>query len=182
MLLLTAGVILWSVAHFFKRIAPDLRASLGMAGKAIVAVLVLLALWMMVSGYGTAENTYFWYRSSALAGINNLLMLFAVYLYLTSFIKVKVRQWVQHPQLAAVKLWAVAHLIVNGDVASFVLFGGLLAWAVASLILIKRQSPDPQSGPIALSIPKEILAIVATLVVYAGIGLLHTKLGYPVFG
>jgi uncharacterized membrane protein len=36
----------------------------------------------------------------------------------------------RHPQLLAVKTWAVAHLLVNGDLASIMLFGGLLAWAV----------------------------------------------------
>ena len=44
----------------------------------------------------------------------------------------------RHPQLTAVKIWAVAHLLVNGDLASLVLFGGLLAWAVVEVIVINR--------------------------------------------
>jgi uncharacterized membrane protein len=45
---------------------------------------------------------------------------------------------VRHPQLSAVKAWAIAHLLVNGDTASFWLFGGLLAWAVWTVILINK--------------------------------------------
>ena len=34
----------------------------------------------------------------------------------------------------------LAHLLVNGDVPSFVLFGGLLAWAVIILALVGKRS------------------------------------------
>ena len=36
----------------------------------------------------------------------------------------------KHPMLVGVKLWAVAHLIANGDLGSIILFGSVLAWAV----------------------------------------------------
>lgn len=182
MLLLILGVVLWSVAHLFKRIAPQARSSLGNLAKVLVGVSVLLSLWMMVSGYSSAVNSVYWTRSSALVGINNLLMLFAIYLFVTSYIPVKVRKWVKHPQLAAVKAWALAHLLVNGDLASFVLFGGLLIWAVASLVLVKRQSVEAVSPSIAFSLIKELLAVVVTILAFGGIGVLHYKLGYPVFG
>lgn len=182
MLLLISGVVLWSVAHLFKRIAPQARSSLGNVGKVLVGISVLLSLWMMVSGYSSAENSVYWTRNSALVGINNLLMLFAIYLFVTSYIPVKVRKWVKHPQLAAVKAWALAHLLVNGDLASFVLFGGLLIWAVVSLILIKRQTEAAVSSSIKFSLVKELLAVVVTILAFGGIGMLHFKLGYPVFG
>ena len=49
---------------------------------------------------------------------------------------------IRHPQLTGFKTWAVAHLLVNGDVASFVLFGGLLAWAVVAVILINLDGTE----------------------------------------
>ncbi len=181
MTLLVAGVLLWSFAHLFKRIAPRIRASLGMAGKGLVAIAVLLSVWMMVTGYSSVENIFYWGRNPALAGINNLLMLFAVYLMVISLVATALRRKIRNPQLTAVKVWALAHLLVNGDLASFVLFGGLLAWAVVSVILIKRQE-GISNVQIQSTKVKEALALLATLLAYGGIALIHLKLGYPVFG
>ena len=88
---------------------------------------------------------------------------------------------IRHPQLTAVKAWAVAHLLVNGDIASFVLFGGLLAWAVVEVILINRQTDDLRpAGPFETR--KEIIAAGASLVVFGLIAWVHYLLGYPAFG
>jgi uncharacterized membrane protein len=44
--------------------------------------------------------------------------------------------------LAAVKFWALAHLLMNGTLADVVLFGGFLAWAVLDRISFKRRPPQ----------------------------------------
>ena len=60
-------------------------------------------------------------------------LLFAV--YLPGRIKARVR----HPMLLATKIWATAHLLVNGNLADVILFASLLAWAVALRIALKRR-------------------------------------------
>ena len=47
---------------------------------------------------------------------------------------------VKHPMLLAVKIWATAHLISNGDLGGIHLFGGFLAWAVIARISLKRRA------------------------------------------
>ena len=47
---------------------------------------------------------------------------------------------VGHPMLIAVKLWALAHLLANGNLGDVVLFGTFLAWAVADRISLKRRT------------------------------------------
>lgn len=42
----------------------------------------------------------------------------------------------RHPFLCGVALWALVHLIVNGDLASLILFGSLLVLAVAGTVSI----------------------------------------------
>jgi uncharacterized membrane protein len=42
----------------------------------------------------------------------------------------------RHPFLWGVALWAVVHLIVNGDLASLILFGSLLVLAVGGTVSI----------------------------------------------
>ena len=57
-------------------------------------------------------------------------MLVAVALIGAGHSKGRARGWLRHPMLTGVVVWAVAHLLVNGDVASLVLFGWLGLWAV----------------------------------------------------
>ena len=45
MALMIAGILLWSFAHWFKRLAPDARARLGQPGMGIIAVLLLASVW-----------------------------------------------------------------------------------------------------------------------------------------
>lgn len=181
MFILILGLFLWSAVHFWKRLAPDSRASMGDKGKIIVAVVAVLGIVLMVIGYRAAEGAVFWGRSPAMTGINNLLMIFAVYLYAASGAKTRITRTIRHPQLTAVKVWALAHLLVNGDVPSFVLFGGLLAWAVVEVILINRANRDWTPPPV-VPMKKEVTAVVATVVVFAIIALIHSWLGYNPFG
>ena len=154
---------------------------MGNAGKGAVAVSLLVAIVLMVIGYRMAEGAFFWGRTPMTAGINNLLMLVAVYLFAASGMKTAVARKMRHPMLAGVKTWALAHLLVNGDVPSFVLFGGLLAWAVIEVIVINRSEPE-WVPPAPVPARKEIMAVVGTVVVFGVIAMIHGWLGYPVFG
>ena len=50
----------------------------------------------------------------------------------------------RHPMLTALMIWAFAHLLANGDLASLLLFGSFLAFAVVDRIsVMARASPGP---------------------------------------
>ena len=181
MIILIAGVLLWAGAHLFKRLGPAQRAAMGDKGRRLVALAILVSLVLMVVGYRMADGAFFWGRSPMLVGINNLLMLVSVYLFAASGMKTALARKMRHPMLAAVKAWALAHLLVNGDVPSFVLFGGLLAWAVIEVIVINRAEPD-WTPPAPKPARTEAVAVIASLVVFAGIAGLHYVFGYPAFG
>ncbi|MFN4154872.1 MAG: NnrU family protein [Paracoccaceae bacterium] len=181
MTLLVLGVALWWAAHFFKRVAPDSRARIGEAGKGAVAIALVVSIGLMYWGYGQAEGPVWWGRNPALVGINNLLMVLAFYFYAVSGSKTWLARKVRHPQLTGFKLWAVAHLLVNGDLPSFILFGGLLAWAVVSVIVINRAQPEwvpPEPRPVV----KEYVAIGATVVVTLVVMLIHFWMGVQPWG
>ena len=181
MIWLILGVLLWSGAHLFKRLAPDLRTSWGEKAKGPIALVLLLSLVLMVVGYRMADGAVFWGRSPMLAGINNLLMLVSIYFFAAAGMKTRITAKVRHPQLAGVKAWALGHLIVNGDVPSFILFGGLMIWAVFSVIQINRTEPE-WTKPTEFSTGKEIGAAVGTVLVFGAIAMIHTWLGYNPFG
>ena len=175
MILLTRGVILWAVAHYFKRLAPDARAAMGKRGKGLVAVALVISLLMMIFGYRGAEFIHVWSPPSWTVHLNNLMMLIAVLLYGMSATTGRLRGKMRHPQLTAVKVWAVAHLLVNGDLASIILFGGMLVWAVGSVILINRSEVWVRPAPGEAK--KDILLVVITLVTFGLMTAIHAWLG-----
>src|SRR6056297_895673 len=176
MLIVVLGLVLWALAHFFKRIAPARRAAMGQAGRGIVAAGVVGGLVLMIVGYRMADFVPVWTPPAWTVHINNVMMLGAVFLFGMSQTTGRLRGKMRHPQLAAVKVWAVAHLLVNGDVASIILFGGLLAWAVIEVILINRAEPvwdRPEPG----AAKKDVLLVVITLVAFGVIAAIHAWLG-----
>ena len=179
--LLILGVALWWGAHLFKRLAPGARANLGDKGKGVVALALAASILLMIFGYRMADGAYFWGRHPATVGINNLIMVFALYLTSPGPSKGAIFYKMRHPMLTGFLLWAVAHLLVNGDVPSFVLFGGLGLWAIVEMIVINRADPG-WTPPAKGSIKKDVIFLVASVVLLGVIGMIHTWLGYPTFG
>lgn len=181
MALLILGVLLWSLPHLAKRAVPGFHRAMKGAERPMVAGLVIVSLVLMFFGWRAAEGADLWPRHPALAGVNNLLMLVSVYLFAVSGMKLWLARKIRHPQLTAVKIWAAAHLLVNPSVPGLVLFGGLLAWAVAEVILINRQTKwTPPGG--AANIGREIGGLVGSVLLYGAIVWVHYWFGYPTFG
>ncbi len=180
MTLLILGLLLWSFAHFFKRLMPERRAALGDRGKGFVALGILAGVVLMVIGYRSAAFIPVWTPPSFFGHINNLLMLIAFFLFGMSATTGRLRGVMRHPMLTAVKVWALAHLLANGDLASIILFGGMMAWAVVSVILINRSGPWDRPTP--GDAKKDILLVVITLVMFSLAAGIHTLLGVSPFG
>tara|TARA_B110000879_G_scaffold201801_1_gene277338 strand:+ start:599 stop:1153 length:555 start_codon:yes stop_codon:yes gene_type:complete len=183
MTLLILGLILWIAAHYFKRMMPTQRAAMGNGGKAAIAIAIFASLALMIIGYRGAEFITVWNPSAFLTGINNLLMVLALWVYGSSAAK-GAKAWpaykTRHPQLLAVKVWAAAHLLVNGDLASIILFGGLLAWAVGSVILINKAEPE-WTAPAPAGRPTYIRLAAISAVALIVMSSIHILLGVHPF-
>lgn len=184
MIWLILGVLLWAAAHLFKRLIPGVREQLGDAGKAIVAVALVASVVLMVIGYQRADGAFYWGPSPALIGINNLLMILAFYVFGASMAKgekVWIGTKIRHPQLTGFSIWTVAHLLVNGDTASFVLFGGLLIWAQVQIAVLNR-AEGPWKVPPRAPMRKELVLVGVTVVLTVGVMLIHNWLGVRPWG
>lgn len=179
MALLIIGLILWVGAHYFRRLLPRQRMKMGDMGKGLVAIGVVVSLVLIIIGYRGADFIPVWSPPTFLTHLNNLLMILALWVYGSSAAK-GAKAWpaykTRHPQLLAVKIWAIAHLLVNGDLASILLFGTMLAWAVGSVILINRAEPH-WTAPAHAGRKTYIRLAVITLVMTVVIILIHTWLG-----
>ena len=179
MILLILGLILWVGAHYFRRLLPKKRAEMGDKGKGMVAIAVVASLVLIIIGYRWADFIPVWYPPAFMVHINNAMMLLAFWTFGSAAAK-GAKVWpankIRHPQLTAVKIWAVAHLLVNGDLASIILFGGLLGWAVGSVILINRAEPEwnrPETADIKTTIRHAVISLIIFTVVVS----IHAWLG-----
>jgi uncharacterized membrane protein len=181
---LILGLALWWGGHLFKRMAPGPRAKMGNGAKGLVALLLILSVFLMVLGYKSDNTLVFWATTPALVGINNLLMLLAFYLFAIGSAKGP-RVWLgtklRHPQLRGFVVWAAAHLLVNGDSTSFVLFGGLMAWAFYEMYVINEKdgawTPPERAAPI-----KEAVIAIAALGIMGVVMAIHNWLGVQPWG
>jgi uncharacterized membrane protein len=180
MTILILGLALWWASHLFPIYMAEARAGavsrLGQGTyKAVFALVSLGAAALMVIGYQRADFVDVWSPPAWTVHVNNLLMLLAVFLMGAKDAKSSARHYIRHLMLAAVKVWAFAHLLVNGDLASVVLFGGLLGWAVVAMIGSNRRDgawERPAKGSMAALVRHGVI----TLVVFAVIVAIHGPL------
>ncbi|MFP3541299.1 NnrU family protein, partial [Pseudomonas sp. SIMBA_044] len=88
------------------------------------------------------EYIHVWAPPSFLVHVNNSLMVLALFFTSPGPRKGRLFRKMRHPMLFGFSLWAVAHLLVNGDLASVILFGGLLVWAGVEVLAINRAEPE----------------------------------------
>ena len=177
MLVLILGVVLFLATHSVRIVAADGRerliARLG-AGpyKALNSVFSLASLVLMVWGYGLARQdpVILWdppLWTKHIAVTLNLLAFILLALFIVPAGRLK--PWLGHPMTLAVKVWAFAHLIANGTLADVILFGALLAWAIALYAVCRRR--DRAAGVVRAAGPahNDLLALVLGAVLWAAI-------------
>lgn len=175
--LLIVGVVLWSVTHLFPAYAPGARrnliARLGeKAYKGMFALVIVAALALIVMGWKATLPDFLYAPPTWGRHLTALLVLIAFILFGASHGRNNIRRIVRHPQLSGVIIWGIGHLLANGETRSVILFGGLTAWAVLSILLINRREgarEKPEPAPVR----KDVIAVVAGVVVYAVVAGAH---------
>ena len=150
MTLLILGIIVLIGIHFlpaFPEVRDRLIGKFGRNGyRALFSVASTLGLALVIWGFAKAPVIQIWAPPVWTRHLALLLMLPVFPLLLAAYLPGKIKATLRHPMLAAIKFWALAHLIANGDLASIVLFGSFLAYAVVDRILLKRRVPAGQSA------------------------------------
>ncbi|RLA61930.1 MAG: NnrU protein [Gammaproteobacteria bacterium] len=185
MALLVLGILVFAGIHFIPSLAPGLKASwLGRLGengyKGTFALLVLASFALIIAGWRSAQPEFLYTPSLALRHPAMLLLVVAFLLMVVSSRNSRLSLLIRHPQLTGVTLWGVAHLLLNGDNRSLVLFGGMAVWALVEMITINRRDGVWVKGA-APSWGAEIVTLVIALVIVAVVVKIHPWLsGMPV--
>jgi uncharacterized membrane protein len=183
MVYLILGLVIFLGVHSVSIVAPAWRERLVQrmgkgAWKGLYSLASVLGFVLIVYGYGLARTDPIVLYAPPLwtQHLTALLMLPVFPLIFAAYLPGRIKTRLKHPMLAAVKFWALAHLISNGMLADVLLFGGFLAWAVADRISFKhRTQPDLRTGP--PSNKNDVIAVVIGLVVYVVFAFwLHVRL------
>ena len=77
--------------------------------------------------------------------------------------------------LLGVATWAFGHLLVNGDIRSIILFGGMGAWSLLSIVTINRRDGD-WLKPKKVPIKKDAITISIAIIMYVVLLFAHPYL------
>ena len=178
---LILGLVLFLGVHSVRIFANDWRtaqvARMGeLPWKGVYSLFSIAGLALIVWGYGLArvEPVVLWLppawtrHLAALLTVPAFILLVAAYLP-GSHIKAKIG----HPMVAGVKIWALAHLLANGNLADAILFGTFLVWAVASFASARRRDRSAGRSHVAQGWSRDAAV--------AGIGLL-AWIGFALWG
>jgi uncharacterized membrane protein len=195
--------------HFILSSLPVRHALIEWIGdtgfRILYSVLAGVTLYWTINRYGAAPYQEVWPMVPALMPGLMLIMLPACLLFaaaLTTRLPTAVggERMVQdtkplggimtvtrHPMLWSFVLWALGHGVVNGDVASLILFGGIAVLSLGGMAHIdhrRQHQTGAEWGPIALSTSAvPFLAAIQgrTKIDWAGIGLARLALGLALY-
>ena len=189
MILMLAGLALFVAIHIIaarRKMAAAATAQLGATTYRIVhGVLAIAGVLMIAYGFGQwrAEGPAQLYEPPVgLRHLALLLMLFSSIFAMAALVPSHIKAWLKFPFLVAIKTWALAHLLANGDAATVTLAVVILAWAVVLRIMAKRRNAPLPVAP--RNWWGDLVAVGLGVVLYAFLSFwFHPYLvGVPVMG
>ncbi len=175
MLVLVAGLVLFLGVHLLPaqvELRRELTARFGPGPYKLGFVAVsAIGLALIVYGYGKVQmlpgkNPQLWIPPIWSKHVAFTLMLPALVLLVSAYVPSRLRTAVGHPMLAAIMLWAVAHLISNGMLADVLLFGSFLVWAIYDRVSVQRRNASGPLGKKTGTLTGDVIALAGGLALY----------------
>jgi uncharacterized membrane protein len=147
MAVLILGLVLFLGVHSTRIVADGWRTStIARIGdkpwKALYALASIAGFALVVVGFGLARRNpvYLWEAPMGMRHLSGALVLVAFVLLAATYVpRNAIKARLHHPMVLSVKVWALAHLLANGNLADVVLFGSFLVWAVFSFRAARRR-------------------------------------------
>ena len=163
---------------------PSFKASLqsrfgAMRFKGIYSLIALTGFALILLGMSRAEFRPVFTPPAGSVLLANLAMPVSFCLLVAAYVPNNFRRVIRNPMLSGVLVWAVAHLLANGDLASILLFGLFGIFAVVDIISVNRRSAA--ETPARQPLFKDGLVIVIGFAAFWVVRYFHAALfGVPV--
>ena len=144
---LILGLIIFLGVHSVRIVADDwrtqARARIGaLPWKGLYAVTSLIGFGLIVWGFSLVRQqpVQLWSPPLAMRHLASLLTLISFVLLAAAYVPgngIKAR--IHHPMVLGVMVWALAHLLANGNIGHVVLFGSFLVWTILNFRTARRR-------------------------------------------
>ena len=169
MAILILGLVIFLGVHSVRIVANDWRgAQIARRGeqawKLAYTAVSLVGFALLLYGFGMArhDTAVLWNPPAAMRHLSALLTLIAFVLLAATYVpRNSVKARLHHPMVIGVALWALAHLLANRTLADLLLFGGFLAWSIASLMAARRRDRVAGTRYPAGTMGGTLIAVVA---------------------
>jgi uncharacterized membrane protein len=177
MKLLIGGLFIWSFVHLIPSVGLSVKKSfINRFGDTIYSIvfslLIVLSIICMVFGWRSASSVYLYTLPAITEPIASILIIVAFLLFGASMYPTRIKRFIRHPQLASIVVWSSAHLLLNGDSRSLILFGWLGCWAILEIILINKRE-GLWTKPEVPSWKREIRGSLISIAIFIAILFLH---------
>ena len=109
-----------------------------------------------------------WQPPAGMRHVAALLMLIAFVLLAATYVpRNALKARLHHPMVLSVKVWALAHLLSNGNLADLLLFGGFLLWAVLSFRAARARDRSTQARYPAATAAGTAMTLLVGIVAWA---------------
>lgn len=177
MAILVSGLAIFFATHLFsafrsRRPGHDIVGKIGKGPyMGLYSLFAGAGLVLIIWGYGAARPSPILYTPPpGLAHLNLLLMAVSMVLLASAYLPVgRIRKFVRHPMLAAVKIWAFGHLLANGELNSVLLFASFLAYGIIDRIAVKKRGDTGPGPEVAASLAGDLASLAIGLGAYVAI-------------
>ncbi|NBQ87868.1 MAG: protein NrnU [Betaproteobacteria bacterium] len=139
------------------------------AWKGLYSLVSLAGFALILYGFGQArlDPGVIWTPPTGLRHAASLLVLLAFVLLAAAYVPGNhIKAKVGHPMVLAVKVWALAHLLVNGRDYAVVLFAAFLVWAVLDFRAARARDRVQGTQYPAGSMPRTLITVVVGVAVW----------------
>lgn len=181
MTILITGLLLFFAGHclpMFPQYRSALVNDLGdQKYKGLFSLLAAAGFALILWGYARAPVIDFWQAPTWGYRAAMLIMPVAFVALVASQMPNNLRRVIRHPMLLGVAAWALAHLLANGDLASLLLFGSFLLYAIVDMFSANRRGATVSSSKLPMR--QDVIVILTGFAAFLVVRYLHGWLFGP---
>lgn len=167
------GLLITNITHLISAFDSVRKAAIASIGKrayfAIYGVVSILGLALIIYGYIDSDFVVVFEPEQWMVNSNKDIMFFSLWLAASQFLKTYVKHYLKIPLMIAVFLWALGHLVANGDLYSVILFTGFLIYALIGIIIKLRNNFEAKNPRII----NDVKAFFIAAILYITLGYMH---------
>lgn len=149
--------------------------------KGMYTLISISGFVLIVMGMANRDFISVWQPPLWTSHLALVLMLPVFMLLAAAYIPSNIKRFTRHPMLWGVSLWAIAHLLANGDIGSILLFGSFLAYSYFDMWSANRRGA--QKSKIKRPIIYDVGIVLLGFGMYLLFFYIHPKIiGVPVLG